>query len=33
MTPPPVEQQVPLHFGGIIDTERPYTYYTEKPLN
>ena len=30
---PPEEEQVPLHFGGVIDTERPYTYYTEKPLN
>lgn len=30
---PPKEQQTPLHFGGIIDTERPYTYYTEKPLS
>lgn len=30
---PPKEQQVPLHFEGIVDTERPYTYYTEKPLN
>jgi len=33
MTPPPIEQQAPRHFGGVIDTERPYTYYTEKPLN
>lgn len=33
MTPPPVEQQVPRHFHGIIDTEKPYTYYTENNLN
>lgn len=30
---PPEEEQVPRHFGGVIDTERPYTYYTEKPLD
>ena len=30
---PPKEQQVPRHFGGIIDTERPYTYYTAPPLD
>ena len=30
---PPKEQQVPIHFGGTVDTERPYTYYTEKPLS
>ncbi len=30
---PPKEEQEPRHFGGVIDTERPYTYYTKKPLD
>lgn len=24
---PPLKKRIPIHFGGIIDTERPYSYY------